>query len=53
MIFGIPRIRRGFTIAGVPHIQWTMAEVEQINIKEDLQLQLFGKFAHGWHTWII
>ncbi|KAH0659205.1 hypothetical protein KY289_027953 [Solanum tuberosum] len=25
-------------VDGIPHIQWTMAEVEQMNIKEDLQL---------------
>ncbi|KAH0749520.1 hypothetical protein KY290_028752 [Solanum tuberosum] len=35
-------------VDGIPHIQWTMAEVEQMNIKEDLQLAVVGKFAHGW-----
>ncbi|KAG5602104.1 hypothetical protein H5410_033474 [Solanum commersonii] len=32
-------------VDGIPHIQWTVAEND---IKEDLQLAVVGKFAHGW-----
>ncbi|KAG5580924.1 hypothetical protein H5410_051551 [Solanum commersonii] len=35
-------------IDGIPHIQWTASEVEQMNIKEDLQYAVVGKIAHGW-----
>lgn len=35
-------------VDGIPHIQWTASEVEQMNIKEDLQYAVVGKFAHGW-----
>ncbi|KAH0743456.1 hypothetical protein KY290_031449 [Solanum tuberosum] len=35
-------------VDGIPHIQWTALEVEQMNIKEDLQYAVVGKFAHVW-----
>ncbi|KAH0712179.1 hypothetical protein KY285_007785 [Solanum tuberosum] len=35
-------------INGIPRVTWTEEEVEKLNIMENLQLAVVGKFSYGW-----
>ncbi|WMV08623.1 hypothetical protein MTR67_002008 [Solanum verrucosum] len=35
-------------VNGIPRVTWTEEEVEKMNIMENLQLAIVGKFSYGW-----
>ncbi|WMV53891.1 hypothetical protein MTR67_047276 [Solanum verrucosum] len=35
-------------VEGIPRIKWTESEVERMNIKQNLEFAIIGKFSHGW-----
>ncbi|KAG5630299.1 hypothetical protein H5410_002016 [Solanum commersonii] len=35
-------------IEGVPRVVWTVEEVDRMNIIENLQYAVIGKFSYGW-----
>ncbi|KAG5575476.1 hypothetical protein H5410_055610 [Solanum commersonii] len=36
------------TSRGVPRITWTEEEVDRMNVIENLQYGIIGKFSYGW-----
>ncbi|MCD9642295.1 hypothetical protein HAX54_028998, partial [Datura stramonium] len=35
-------------VKGVPSIRWREAEVQRMNVYQNLQLAAIGKFSYGW-----
>ncbi|WMV57128.1 hypothetical protein MTR67_050513 [Solanum verrucosum] len=35
-------------VEGIPRIKWTESEVERMNIKQNLEFAIIGKFSYGW-----
>lgn len=41
-------LKQAKIVEGVPRIRWTEAEVQQMNVNQNLQYATIGKFSYGW-----